>query len=402
MSKRFDTIVLGAGINGCAIARRLSLQGNKVALIERNTIGCGTSSNSSKLIHGGLRYLETGQFGLVRESLRDRKRLYEMYPDLVEMVPFYLPIYDDSPRPWWVINAGLVLYDLLSWPGKQGDSPSAVYGKGNGLQQGQSPCFPKTEFRHRRVGNEEFLKRFPGVNEDGLRRVYVYYDGKTDDLELTRRLAGDARECECVVKENCEIEEISVEVNRVRVSCSDSEGEQVLEAPLLVNAAGPWIDEVNDRYGLPHNYRISKVSGIHIVINKKLVPECMFLQTVSRRIFFMIPWKEDATIIGTTERMEDGSCDQVAVREEDINYLLDCANGYLKKPISRPDIADTFLGIRPLVRGRDEVDATSMSRDYKIDIVKMAGATLVHVYGGKLTTCLSMAEKVEKAMTYGV
>ncbi len=375
MSKRFDVIVVGAGVNGCAIARKLSRDSKKVALIERKTIGCGTSSNSSKLIHGGLRYLETRQFGLVRESLRDRKRLNEMYPDLVEMVPFYLPIYSDSPRPWWIMRIGLGMYDFFS------GSP---------------------EYRCQRVANEEFLKNFPGVKEDGLYRVYVYYDGKTNDLELTRRLARDAREYGCVVKENCEIEEISVEAKGVRVSCSDSEGEHVMGAPLLVNATGPWIDEVNDCYGLPHNYRISKVSGIHIVINKKLVPDCMFLQTQGRRIFFMIPWHEDTNIIGTTERMEDCGCDEVTVREEDINYLLKYANGYLKQPISWPDIANTFLGIRPLVRGRNNTDATSMSRDYKIDVVKMGGATLAHVYGGKLTTCLSMAEKVERAVKYGV
>jgi glycerol-3-phosphate dehydrogenase len=141
MNTNFDAIILGGGVNGCAIARKLSNDGKKVLLIERNTIGCGTSSNSSKLVHGGLRYLETQQFKLVKESLKDRKRLCELYPDQVQMAPFYLPVYRDSPRPGWMIHAGLVIYDFLARWGKQGDSPSASWR----MQQVQSPCLPRLD-----------------------------------------------------------------------------------------------------------------------------------------------------------------------------------------------------------------------------------------------------------------
>ncbi|MEN6328394.1 MAG: glycerol-3-phosphate dehydrogenase/oxidase [Syntrophomonas sp.] len=374
MENNFEAIILGGGVNGCAIARKLSQDGKKVCLIERQNIGCGTSSNSSKLIHGGLRYLETGQFGLVKESLKDRKRLFELYPDLVKMAPFYLPVYNDSLRPWWMIRTGLGMYDLFS---------------------------RQPDYHCRYVNKGDFLEKFPGIKAEGLRRVYVYYDGKTNDRELTKRIVGDACGLGCVVKENCQV--VSVEMNdkAVRVLHHDTSGDHMVEAPLLINATGPWIDEVNERYRLPHNYCISKVSGIHIVINRELVPDCMFLQTNNRRIFFMIPWLEGTTIIGTTERVEKGSCDEVKVQEADMEYLLDCANHYLREPVSKDDICDTFLGIRPLVMDKNATDATSMSRDYKIDVIDKGSTRLIHVYGGKLTTCLSMAEKVVAAGAWG-
>lgn len=336
--------------------------------MERHKIGSGTSSNSSKLIHGGLRYLETGRFGLVRESLKDRMRLFRLYPNLVEMVPFYLPVYNDSLRPWWMIRTGLGLYDLLS---------------------GQP------RYHGRNISIEDFTDKFPMIKRDGLRKVYAYFDGKTNDLEMTRQIALDAYELGCEVKEHCRVTAINGDDETVRVSYQDTSGEHEATAPLLVNATGPWIDEVNRQYDLPHNYYINKVSGIHIVVDQALVPECMFLQTRNQRIFFMIPWESGQTIIGTTERVERCGCDQVDVHEEDIDYLLQCSNHYLRTPIGREDVCDTFLGIRPIVMDMHEsADATNMSREYKIDVIKQGSVKLIHVYGGKLTTCLSMAEKV--------
>jgi glycerol-3-phosphate dehydrogenase len=368
MWEQFDIVIMGGGINGCAIARLLSQNGKKVCILERHTVGSGTSSNSSKLIHGGLRYLETGRVGLVQESLKDRKRLFELYPDLVEMVPFYLPVYNDSLRPWWIIRAGLGLYDLLS-------------------------CQTKYHCRH--ISNTDFLNRFVGIKSRGLRRVYLYYDGKTNDLEMTRKMARDAVGFGCDIRENCQVFSINIDDKLIKIMYKNSRGEHKVGAPLLINATGPWIDEVNVKYRLPHNYRISKVSGVHIVLNRTLVPDCMFLQTYNRRIFFMIPWAEGRTIIGTTERMERDSCDDVQIQDADVKYLLDCANHYLQEPVSQDNICDTFLGIRPLVRIKNaDSDATTMSRDYKIDVISKGKVKLIHVYGGKLTTCLSMSEKV--------
>ncbi|NPV90765.1 MAG: FAD-dependent oxidoreductase [Firmicutes bacterium] len=362
-------MILGAGINGCAIARRFSQAGKRVLVIERRAVGSGTSSNSSKLIHGGLRYLETGRFGLVRESLRERGRLVRLYPDLVRMVPFFLPVYGDSPRPWWVIRVGLGVYDLFTGFG---------------------------EYSCRGVAKQSFLEGFAGIRGAGLTRVYRYYDAKTDDLELTRRIAEDAVNSGCAIREGCEVREVDFGGSSIGIRAVDGNGEYEFETGLLINATGPWIDEVNDRYALPHDHRIAKVSGIHIVIDRLLVPDCMFLQTSGRRIFYMIPWRDEQTIIGTTERMEVKRCDEVAVDEEDIEYLLRCASGYLKEPLRREDVCSTFLGIRPLIREKGKSDATGMSREYKIEVHGDRGCRLVNVYGGKLTTALSLAEKVYK------
>jgi len=371
MYNKFDVIIIGAGINGCAAARSLSLKGKKVIILEKNCIASGTSSNSSKLIHGGLRYLENMQFSLVRESLIDRKRLGELYPDLISMVPFYLPVYEDSPRPWWIVRIGLGLYDFLS---------------------GQK------EYACKRAAIRDFTRLFPKIKNDGLQRVYVYYDGKTDDRELTRRIAQDAVAAGCRIIEKCDIKQITTLDDGFSVSFNtESFTDNTIHAPVLINASGPWIDEVNDHYNLPHNFRIEKISGIHIVTKQQLVPDCMFLQTREKRIFFMIPWENNHTIIGTTERPESCHCDDVKINNADIDYLLNYSNHYLHDPITHDDICDTFLGIRPLVKGKHTGDATAMSRDYKIDIITHGKAKLIHVYGGKLTTCLSMADRVVKA-----
>ncbi|KUG02457.1 aerobic glycerol-3-phosphate dehydrogenase [hydrocarbon metagenome] len=371
MRENFDCIVMGAGINGCAVAKLLSEQGKKVAVLERKTIGCGTSSNSSKLIHGGLRYLESGQFGLVKKSLKDRSRLCELYPDLIKLVPFYLPIYYDSPRPWWMIRVGLGFYDIFA-------------------DQQAYAAHP--------VNIAEFSERFMDIKTAGLKKVYMYYDGKTDDLLLTRRIAADAEIGACTIKENCEIDEIIFYDKQVLIFCRDDQGEYEFAAKHLINASGPWIDEVNERYKLPHNYHIARVSGIHIVIDKVLVPDCMFLQTADKRIFFMIPWKDKQTIIGTTERMETGGCDDVRINNEDIDYLIRCADHYLREEISEKDICGTFLGIRPLIMKKQGADPNRMSRDYKIDVLVKGGVKLIHIYGGKLTTCLSTAEDVVEVL----
>lgn len=302
----YDVIILGGGIHGCAIARKLAQEGKKVCILERNTIGSGTSSNSSKLVHGGLRYLENGEFSLVRESLQERKRLHELYPDLVKMVPFYLPVYKDSPRPWWMIRMGLGIYDIFS-------------------EQSEYSCGS--------ISNDVFAQRFAGIKTSGLERVYVYYDGKTDDLELTRRIAQEATIFGSIIKENCQVQSVKGDEKLFRVLYQDDSGEHRISAPVFIKATGPWIDEVNAAYNLPHNYKITKVSGIHIVINHRLVPDCMLLQTNNQQIFFMIPWKENETIIGTTDRIEDSPCDEVNIQQEDIDYLLNCANSYLRKPI---------------------------------------------------------------------
>lgn len=356
---RYDVIILGAGINGCAVARELSKRGKKVAVIEKKSIGCGTSSHSSRLIHGGLRYLEHANFGLVYEALHDRTRLVETYPDLVELKAFTLPVYAGKGRPWFMMKMGLFLYDLLS-----------------GFK---AP--------HRTMKRAEFERDFSVLKTQGLTKVFSYYDAQTDDLKLTQIVAQEAKAAGAEFFEHTSITDVSKNSDGYTVK-SDT---HTLETRVLINATGPWIDEVNSAFKLPARYKISKVSGIHLVIKGQLVPQPLFLQTDHERIFFVLP-QVDHTIIGTTERLEEGATDTVEVHEEDISYLLNAVNDFLKTPLKREEVIDTFVGIRALIESKKTIGKAS--REYKIDVHKHDNTTLLQLFGGKLTTHWALSQKV--------
>jgi len=367
--QKFDVIVLGAGINGCGIAENLAGAGKQVLLLDRKGVGQGTSSKSSRLIHGGLRYLETGQIHLVYEALHDRHRLISKYPELVKPKRFILPIYKSSPRPAWMIRVGLWLYDILSGSRKVGHSQTEDIAV--------------------------FKSSFPAFIEDGLKAVLSYVDAKTHDHDLTRRVADDFQKLGGTVIVHCDIENIQWDDDTFELHSSAGS----FSAPILVNATGPWLDEVNTKFDLPARFHISKVSGIHLIFEGLVVPELMFMQTREKRIFFIIPEPEnDQTLIGTTEHEEDCEMDDLHARESDIQYLLDQVNAYLKPghQFQRKDVRDIYIGVRPLVRRKGDV--TDVSREYKLDLHTRRDTKLLHVFGGKLTTYLSLAEKVAELL----
>ncbi len=361
MNEAYDVIILGAGINGLAAARALALEGKSVLVIEKRFIGTGASSHSSRLIHGGLRYLEHFEFALVKEALHDQKYLLDTYPELVRLRPFYLPLYEGSSRPVWMIRMGLWLYSFFARHGLKAEE----------------------------VSRDRFLKMFAQIKGENLKAVFRYYDGKTDDLALTQTIATEARELGVEILEQREISSLIVDEVQVRV---DLDGD-VFSAPLLINATGAWVDETNARFKLPSRYRIEKLSGIHLVIDRVLVPEPLFLETDSKRIFFIIP-EADTTLIGTTERSEDRPIDDVKVNNEDIEYLLEKSNRYLKRSLTRKDIKEVFIGVRPIIKSAK--DPTKMSREYKLDLHKIGESRVLHIYGGKLTTFPSLAKQVVK------
>ncbi len=364
-----DVIILGAGINGCGIARELAMSGKTVTIIDKSTIGSGTSSKSSRLIHGGLRYLETLQFKLVHEALLDRQELLKIYPDLVKMRSFYIPIYKPSPRPAWMIWFGLKFYDLLSRKNKQH----------------HSRVIPRTQFS---VHAASFKPK-------GLKAVFHYYDAKTNDLQLTRRVALDAIENGAKFYKNIYISSISNDNDSFTIRTNQGD----FIAPILVNSTGPWIDEVNNKFKFPAKFSIRKVSGIHIIVEGLLTNDLMFMQTKQKRIFFVIPEPENnQTLIGTTEREETDPIDNIVVNEDDILYLIKNINNYLKPgfQILRKNVKDAFIGVRPLVAEAD--NPTNLSREYALDKHTIGNTTLLHVFGGKLTTYLSLARKVRKLL----
>ncbi len=363
MQTQYDAVIIGAGINGVAIAKALAGSGQKVLVIEKNRIASGASSNSSRLIHGGLRYLETYEFSLVREALHDQKYLLDSYPDLVRLRPFYLPIYVNSKRPAWMIGLGLWLYSFFAWHGKKAS----------------------------KIPKEEFIGTFKSIKADGLKAVYRYYDGKTDDDALTHKIAEEAVQNGAEILEKTELRSVTV-ADEV-ISIATSEGE--LQTNLLVNATGAWVDEVNAKFGFPSSYTIEKLSGIHLVIDRVLVPEPLILETSTKRIFFIIP-EADSTIIGTTERSETAKIDEIKVNNEDIEYLLSESNNYLRTALKRSDIKEVYIGTRPLIKSAK--DPSQMSREYKLDLHKMGKNRVMHLYGGKLTTFPSLAKRAVKLL----
>jgi len=366
---RSDVIILGAGINGSGIARELSITGKSVIVIDKSTIGNGTSSKSSRLIHGGLRYLETMQFKLVHEALQDRQELLRLYPDLVRLKSFYIPIYKPSRRPVWMIWIGLKFYDLLSGKNRQ--------------------------YHSRIVSRSQFPIHAASFKKDGLKGVFHYYDAKTNDLKLTQRVAQDAVSNGSIFYENTNIDSIKHNDQKFIIKTNDN----IFETPILINATGPWIDEVNKKYSLPANFNIRKISGIHITLEGLLTQDLMFMQTKEKRIFFVIPEPENnQTIIGTTEREESNNIDNITINEEDIQYLIDNINNYLKPgfQILKQNIKNSWIGVRPLIAEAE--NPTNLSREYELDKYKFGEATLLHVFGGKLTTYLSLARKVRKKL----
>ena len=364
MQRHYDVVILGAGINGVAIAKVLAQEGKSVLVLEKRGIASGASSHSSRLIHGGLRYLENFEFSLVREALHDRKYLLENYPDLVKLRDFYLPLYKNSRRPAWMIRLGLWLYTLLA-------------GHGQKAQE-----VPKTLF----------LQKFKALKADNLKAVFRYSDGKTDDYALTCRIADEAEACGAEIVEGTEIKSIGIDDKEINFEVA---GGGSVSTRVLVNATGAWVDEVNARFGLPSSYTIEKLSGIHLVIDRVLVPDPLFLETASKRIFFIIP-EEETTLIGTTERSETVEADKIKVNNDDIGYLLRESNAYLKKALTRRDIKEVFIGTRPIIKSAKE--PTRMSREYKLDLHRIGQNRVLHVYGGKLTTFPSLAKRVAKTL----
>lgn len=349
--------VVGGGINGAGAAWELVRRGYEVVLFDKGTCGAQTSSKTTKMVHGGLRYLERLHVGLVRESLRDRAWLLEHLPQLVHPMEILLPVYGDSPRSRPIIRTGLVMYDVLA-------------GREN-------------LHRHRRWSAAELLQRAPLVSS-GLRGGFSYWDAQVDDYALVRTVIASAIRDGATVRERTAVHSLHRQGGRWRLETeagSDS-------FDLVVNAAGPWMTEFLRKNGIRARYVLSLVRGSHLVLRKRISEAGLLLQSVGdRRVFFVLPWK-GTTLVGTTEVMHRQSLDDVHATDEEIEYLIDRFNRYFRDPISRHDVASTFAGVRPLV-GR-ATNPSALARDYRV----VRSGNLVNVFGGKLTTFMSLARRV--------
>lgn len=365
----YDLVVIGGGITGAGCALDAASRGLKVALIERRDVANGTSSKSSKMVHGGLRYLQEGDVRLVYEALAERQRAIKNAPHLVREMDFMIPIAGSSRKFKRMVSAALWAYDLTG-----------------GFRIGKL---------HKKIGAEEARAQMPTIPADRLAGGFYYPDARTDDARLTMYIARTAAlHHNADIATYVEADGLDKDMNgRVRaVACHDLiTGRRFsIDAEFVVNASGVWTDTIRriDEGSDPHTIRQAK--GIHIVIpwEKVQAVRAMGLSTGDGRPFFVMPWGTRA-YIGTTDTDYDGSPDDPQANRADIDYLLEATNKWVTEPVEHSDIIATWAGVRPLVRAADSKRTSDLSRKHKL-IPGSAG--FVTITGGKLTTYRLMAE----------
>ena len=364
----YDLAIIGGGINGVGIARDAAGRGLKVALFEKDDLAAHTSSQSTKLIHGGLRYLEHYEFRLVAEALAEREVLLRAAPHIISPLQFVLP-HEPHLRPAWMIRAGLFLYDHL---GRRETLPGSfgVRLRGSKWGAGLKPRFD---------------------------RGFVYADAWVDDARLAVLNAVAARELGAEIRTRATVTSAHRERGAWRITVHDAAGTaSECTATALVNAAGPWVKEVLDRIARVHiEADVRHVKGSHIVV-PRLHPEAhaYILQNADNRVAFIIPFQRDFSLIGTTDVPVDAFDDPV-ISAEEIEYLCRIANAYLERPVAPASVVWSYSGVRPLYDD-GSVDPSDVTRDYvlEVDAAADAGAPLVSIFGGKITTYRRLAEAV--------
>jgi glycerol-3-phosphate dehydrogenase len=352
-----DLLIIGGGINGCAIAREASLLGLDVLLVDKGDLAGETSSKSTKLIHGGLRYLESYEFKLVREALHERERLLKAAPHLIRPLEFVLP-HEHAVRPWWMVRAGLYLYDLLA---------------------GES------SMPHSR-GLKPYDRDFSEPLKGGV-KGFVYWDAFVDDARLTLANASDAAANGAGI-ETCMALDTAERIDGGwRARLADG---RTVTARALVNAAGPWVHELLGKLGIASASTVRLVKGSHILVPRLYDGDHAYiLQQPDRRIVFAIPYQNGFTEIGTTDVPVDRPEDAV-ISDEEIAYLCDAVNRHFVSQIAPADVTASWSGVRPLYDD-GAANASSVTRDYVLEL-DTEGAPLLSVFGGKITTARQLAE----------
>ena len=367
-----DLLVIGGGINGVGIARDAAGRGLKVALVERGDLASATSGWSSKLIHGGLRYLEHYEFRLVREALREREVLLRLAPHIIRPLLFVLP-HDAGMRPVWMIRAGLFLYDNL--------------GGRITLPGSKSVAFPHLEYG-------------AGFKAD-IRNAFVYSDCRVDDARLTVLTAMSARDKGAAIHVRTRFERARRVDGVWEARVTDARGEaRPIRAKALVNAAGPWVMDALERIeGDAIKGRVRLVKGSHIVVPKvHSQGHAWILQNHDKRVVFVIPYQEKFSLIGTTDVAVPDIEGARDISAEETDYLVAAVNRYLAKPISRSDIVWSYAGVRPLYDD-GSANPSAVTRDYVFKVDHDKGkAPLLTVFGGKLTTYRCLAEEAMDRM----
>jgi glycerol-3-phosphate dehydrogenase len=378
----FDLLVIGGGVTGCGIARDAALRGLRIALVEKDDFGSGTSSRSSRLVHGGLRYLEHGHLHLVFESSAERRRLLRLAPHLVRPLAFTWPVYEGSRVGLWKLEAGLMLYDALALFRNVG--------------------------RHKRLRAGEVIAQEPALRRDGLRGGALYFDAATDDARLTLANALGAAAAGAVVVNYAEVRSfLRVDgaggIGGAMVRDRLGDRDVSVRARTVVNATGPWSDALRRLEDAatgtppPRSMAASGVRrsvGVHVAVQRARIGNrgaITLLSPVDGRVMFVLP-DGPHSVIGTTETPTTRSPDEVRATERDVAYLLESTNGFFPSArLTRADVVSAWAGIRPLVASRASGDLGRASREHAIS---RGPAGVITITGGKLTTYRVMAADV--------
>lgn len=367
--KLFDLIVIGGGINGAAIARDASFRKLKVVLLEKEDFGSGASSKTSKLAHGGIRYLEQLQLSLVKESLRERSLLLKNAPHLVKPLLFVLPVYAKDPHPLWKINLGLYLYDYLS-------------GKSD---------FPK----HKKLSQEVILEAIPGLRKEDLQGGCAYYDAQMLDNRLLIETILSAEQAGAEVYNYTQVVDLIKENGQIKgVSfCNLTTGAMgSFYGKAVVNATGAWSGNIGKMEPNAAHCTPVITKGVHLVIPKISSEAALLLRAPQDgRVFFILPWGQHS-LIGTTDTFYDEGLDDLAVSKDDCAYLIDAYNTYFPdSQLTASSIISSFAGLRPLVSMDRNKRASDIDREH---VIQVSSGGLVTVLGGKYTTHRLIAENV--------
>jgi glycerol-3-phosphate dehydrogenase len=372
----FDLVVVGGGITGAGVALDAASRGYSVALVEKSDFAAGTSSRSSKLVHGGLRYLQNFDLGLVREALLERSLMVRLAPHLVRPLVLLVPSFEGK-RPDRLTGVGLNMYDVMAWR------------RGRDEDQSWSPD------RHRIVDGAETVAMAPALRSRSPSAAYLFYDCQTDDVRLVLSVLGEAERFGAVVANRCEVRGLVERDGRAAgalVCDTESESEFELTATNVINATGVWADRLrpDELYGEEEMPRIRPSRGTHITLARERLPlhVGVIAPAAGGRTIFVLPWL-GRTLVGTTDNDYEGSLDHVPAGHEDVTYLLEALNAFFGSDLAPEDLTGAFAGARPLISTGDSKKSVDISR--KAELYETSSG-LVTITGGKLTTWRRMAK----------
>lgn len=368
-AQHFDVLVIGGGVTGVGTALDAASRGLRVALVEAHDLASGTSSRSSKLIHGGLRYLEQYDFRLVREALQEREAMVTfLAPHLVKPVAFLYPLHEKLKDRTYV-GAGLALYDVL-----------------RGFQR----ALPW----HKHISQKSIAQIAPSLRQDIVTGAIKYFDAQVDDARYTMMVARTAARHGAIIATGVSCESLRKDGNRIiGAVVRDSEDDQLINvnADVTVMCAGVWSDELHAKFGLKSGYDVRMSKGAHIVLpGKAIASEAGIILKTPVSVLFVIPW-EDKWIVGTTDTEYDGDRNEPLANRQDIDYILEQANRILEPQLKYEDIIGVYAGLRPLVSKKADASTTKLSREHTVD---RPAPGFVSIAGGKYTTYRIMAQDV--------